>query len=77
MHDGSMFDALLCCAGERKVTAKKIVSKTKKEALHRPSTQLISAGVVPLGIFNTSDKLLICFPLAWQAKRQCYNKITV
>lgn len=72
-----MFDALLCCAGERKATAKKIVSKTKKEALHRPSTQLISAGMVPLDIYNTSDKLLICFPLAWQAKRQCYNKITV
>ena len=55
----------------------KIVSKTKKEAFRRPSTRLISAGGVPLDIYNTSDKLLNCFPLAWQAKNQRYNKITV
>lgn len=49
----------------------------KIEAFRRPSTRLISAGVVPLDIYNTSDKLLICFPLAWQAKKQRYSKITV
>jgi len=63
-----MFDALLRCAGERKATAQKTVSKTKIEAFRRPSTRLISASGGALDLYNTPDKLLICFPLAWQAK---------
>lgn len=34
LHDGSMFDALLRCAGGRKATAKK-VSKIKKHCAGR------------------------------------------
>lgn len=67
-----------CCAAP--VNARQLpknVSTTKKEAFRRPNTRLVSASVVPLDIYSTSDKLLICFPLAWQTKNQRYNKITV